>query len=124
MTSKASGNALVLGVVLCFTVVVAACTAIFISNPDGDNVTQLVTILLGSLGSTVAVLATLAKVSTMDQKVDYLANGGTDAKIRAGLADIIRPEFLRDDITVQIAEDRIHRAAGPSAPVPRARKPH
>lgn len=51
----------------------------------------------------------------INTKVDYLANGGTDAKVRAGIADVVRPEFLRDDSGDQIAADRVHRDASPAS---------
>lgn len=117
-----SSNALVIGIAGCFVAVVTACTAIYIANPAGENITSVLTILLGSLGSTIAVLATLAKVGDVDKrvgdvdrKVDFLANGGTDAKIRAGIADVVKDEFLKDEegTAEQLEADRAHRAAGP-----------
>src|SRR5690606_31731792 len=85
---------LALAVTACFVAVVSACTVIYVVNPGGDNVTSVLTVLLGSLGSTIAVLATLAKVQDVDRKVEYLANGGMDAKVRAGVADVMRDDML------------------------------
>lgn len=114
-------STLVLGIVACFITVVLACTLVALFA--GDGVADFITPLLGFTGTTLALLATIAKVGDVDSKVqdmkgnvEYLANGGTDAKIRAGIADVVKDEFLKDeDHTVeQLAADRIRRDEGPS----------
>lgn len=113
--SKAvSGTALIVGIVVCFVAVVGACTAIFLADPTGERATIMATTLLGSLTGTVAALAALYKVTDVDKKVEYLANGGTDAKIRAGIADVVKPDLLKDEAQDQIELDRLHRLAGPA----------
>lgn len=116
---KVSSGALIGGIVACFVTVVLASVTVVVLVPDQSAV-ALTTALLGSLTSTIAVLAALAKVSAVDEKVEYLANGGTDAKIRAGIADVVKPELLRADADTDelLAADRAHRAASP------ANKPH
>lgn len=105
------------GIVACFVVVVVACTLVTLFS-DRD-VATFITPVLGFTGTTLALLATLARVGAVDAKVDsvtesvdYLANGGTDAKIRAGIADVVKEDFIKDDVGEQLDADRATRAAG------------
>lgn len=98
-------------IVFCFTLACAA--AMFIAAPDGANTGSLITILLGPLAPTIGTLALLVKVSGTDAKVDQVAqdtyrltNGLLDAKVRAGVADVVAPELLREDAHAQVALDR------------------
>lgn len=109
-----STTGLVTGIVVMFCFVVAACVAMFIAAPEGSNTATMVTALLGTLAPTVAVLATLGKVQAMDRKVDYLANGGTDAKVRAGVADVLRADLLNPEAADQLDADRRHREHTPA----------
>lgn len=117
----ASTTVIVVSVVVMFCFVVAAVTGLTILAPDGSDVGAITTALLGSLATAVPVLVTLVKVQSMDgkqtatdEKVDYLANGGMDAKIRAGIADVVKAELLKPDAADQLETDRAHRAAGPA----------
>lgn len=112
MMGPKQGPALVVGIVACFVVVVCACTAAFIFAPAGKDVGLFLTGVLGFATTTVATLVTLNKVQTVDQKVDYLTNGGMDSKVRAGVADVLKPELLDPDAEPLIAADRVHRATG------------
>lgn len=78
-------NALVVAVVVMFCFVVAACAAVFVASPDGANTGSLITILLGSLASTIAALAALAGVARVDGKADKMLNGVMDHKIKHGV---------------------------------------
>lgn len=111
---KASTSTLlVAGIVACFVTVVTASTVAFIFAPDGDAVAMFLTMVLGFATSTIAVLVTLTKVQSVDEKVEYLANGGMDAKVRAGVAEVLRPELVDPEAEDLIAVDRVTRAAGP-----------
>jgi hypothetical protein len=113
---KSSPNTtLIVGIVACFVTVVTACTVAFIFTPEGDAVATFLTMVLGFATSTVAALVTLTKVQAVDQKVDYLANGGMDSKVRAGVAEVLKDEFVDPDAKSLIEADRAHRAAGPGA---------
>lgn len=111
---KTSSNALIAGIVVCFVVVVGACTAVYLADPGGDNVAGFITPILGFTGTTLALLATLHKIGETDKKVDYLANGGTDAKIRAGIADVVRDDLLKPGLEEQLEADYAHRDASPA----------
>lgn len=104
-------------VIVCFTM--ASCVALFVAAPEGANTGSLITILLGNLAPTLAVLALLAKQQQTDQKVDTigqtthrLANGLLDAKIRAGVADVLDPAYIDETAVQQLATDRAHRDRG------------
>lgn len=108
-----STTVVVVGVVVVFCFTIAACVAIFVAAPDGANTGSLVTILLSSVAQVIGVLALLIKVSGTDAKVDQVAqdtyrltNGLLDAKVRAGVADVVDPSLLREDAHVQVALDR------------------
>lgn len=111
-TPRTSTATLVAGIVACFITVVIACTLVTLFS--AADVATFVAPLLGFTGTTLALLAAMAKVNDVDRKVDYLANGGTDAKIRAGIADVVRPELLKDEAAPQLEADRAHREAGPA----------
>lgn len=106
-------NGLIFGVVACFVTVVVACTVAFIAAPDGDAVVTFLTMVLGFASTTVAALITLTKVQGVDKKVDYLANGGMDSKIRAGVAEVLRPHLIKPEAEALIEKDKAHREAGP-----------
>jgi hypothetical protein len=110
----------VVAVMFCF--VVAAVVGLTIFAREGTDVGPTVTALLGALATAIPILVTLVKVqeqgakqNELSEKVDYLANGGTDAKNRAALADVLKPELLKDDpeTQAQLEADRAHREAGP-----------
>ncbi len=115
-------NAVALAVTVCFVAVVAASTAVYAIDRDaaGDFVTPLFT----ALGTTVALIAGLAqlgrKQADTERKVDealagvnYLSNGGMDAKVRAGVADVLPDHLIDPEAKPQIEQDRVRRAAGP-----------
>lgn len=115
-------NAVVLAIAAGFVTIVAAATVVFLA--DSAAAAGFVTPLLTFAGTTFAVVAGLASVGRkqdeqrrqlddVSSKVEYLANGGTDAKVRAGVADVIRSELLDPKAAEQLAADRAHREAGP-----------
>lgn len=118
--NNALGLALALAV--CFVAVVAACTVVYAIDREGAGAfaTQLLT-ALGTIGALIAGLAQLGrKQADTDRKVDealagvtYLSNGGMDAKVRAGVAEVLPDHLIDEAIKPQLAEDRVRRAAGP-----------
>lgn len=124
--------AVLVALIICGTVLGLAAIAGFVvlvlnAPPETDLVK-----LLGAVGTGLAlVIAQVAnyvktgrvesRVAAQGAQVEYLTNGGTDAKVRAGLADIIDPRFLKPDVGEQLEADRAHRAASPAA---RAGAPH
>lgn len=114
-TRKTPTSTLVLGIVACFVTVVIACTIALIFAPDGDTIATFLTMILGFATSTVAALVTLVKVQAVDQKVDYLTNGGMDSKVRAGVAEVLKPELIDPDAQGLLIADRVTRDAGPGS---------
>ena len=117
--------AIALALAACFVAVVAACTVVFAINPDaaGDFATQLLT-ALGTIGALIAGLAQLGrKQDATDRKVDealagvqYLSNGGMDAKVRAGVADVLPDHLIDPQAMPLIEQDRVRRELGPQPP--------
>lgn len=123
----ASITVIIVSAVVMFCFVVAAVTGLAIFAPEGSDVGAITTALLGSLATVIPILVTLAKVQGMetrqsatDEKVNYLANGGMDSKIRAGVADVLPRSMLKDDVDDLLAADRAHREAGPEGSVTRS----
>lgn len=104
--SGPSTNVIVLAVLAMFVCVVGSITLMAIAVEDGARLESLVGQLLATLTPTIATVALLAKVHGVGRQVDFLANGGTDAKVRAAVADVIDPDLLREDAHDQIAVDR------------------
>lgn len=98
---------IVVGAVTCF--VVAAAVVIFVAAPEGANTGSLIALLIGIIPTTAASLAALAKVDQTGKVVDDLANGKMDAKIRAGLADLLPEHQIKPEAREQVARDRIRR---------------
>lgn len=115
-------NAILASMVAMFCTVIVAIVLVVIFAPSGTDVGGIITGLIGTMTTAVPVLLTLAKIRGLEQRVegadaklDYLANGGTDAKNRAALADVLPEQLLRPEyITEQLEADRAHREAGPT----------
>lgn len=106
-----TNNGIIAGVVSIVVVALGCATALTIFAPEADLAP-----VLALVGSTVATLATLAKLQGVDAKVDQvdkrtedLTNGLMDAKIRAGVADVIRPEHVDPEMADQLEADRTRR---------------
>lgn len=123
-TSYSSGPSIptILGGMFC--VLVVAIVVLVIFAPTGTDVGAIVTALLGAFAALVPSLITLVKIRTVEQrqeddaaKLDYLTNGGMDAKNRAAIADVLPEEFIRPEYREeQLDADRAHREAGPATP--------
>lgn len=120
MTSpRPANNVVVIAVCVVFCFTVAACVAVFVASPEGANTGSLITILVGTLAPTIASLGLLVKVQQVDEKADTtsaqvsqiaqdtyrLTNGLLDAKVRAGVADVV-PHLVHPDAEQQIEQDR------------------
>lgn len=98
----------VLGLVL----IAITLVALFTNKDEAGFLTPVI----GLAGVVVTQLVSTRKAEETNRQVRYLANGGTDAKIRAGIADVIKPELLKDEdgTAAQLEADRAHRDAGPA----------
>jgi hypothetical protein len=118
--SSRNNNVLVIVAAVVFCFVIAACVAVFAAAPEGANTGSLITLLIGQLAPTLVALGVLAKVNAVDQKADAtsaqvsqvaqdtyrLTNGLLDAKVRAGVADVLPDHLIDPDAREQIADDR------------------
>lgn len=100
-------------VVICFTVVaVSAILAIVLmvitvdqsALPEG-----WLSLFIGLVPAILIGLVNLAKTDRLESKVEDLGNGKMDAKIRAGVADVMRPEHVDPLMAAQLDLDRQRR---------------
>lgn len=98
-----SGNTLVWGVVVVLAITATATTLLAIFAPDSA---PIATMLVANLVTAIPALLALAKISNVDTQVDRLANGLMDAKVRAGLADVLPDELIDPDAHQLIQRDR------------------
>lgn len=110
-----SGTALILAIAAMFIAVTAAVTIIAVAVPESQNPAGLVGLLLGAFATLVVNVGVLFQLGQVKRNVDYLANGGTDSKIRAAIADVVDARYIRDDAQPQLTEDRLHRDHAPKA---------
>lgn len=110
-----SGTALIWAIAAMFIAVVGAVCVIAVAVPDSQNPAGLIGLLLGAFATLVVNIGVLFQLSQVKRNVDYLANGGTDSKVRAAIADVVDDQFLRDDAEPQLTEDRLHRDHAPKA---------
>lgn len=110
-------TAVIYAAALCFCFGITGIVVLVIFAPEGTDIAAVLSQIftgLAALGGAAVALLTRNKVETMDKKVEYLANGGTDSKNRAAIADVLKPEFIRDDAADLLDADRIHRTNGPA----------
>jgi len=92
-----------------FGVFVIGASVLVMLQADSDG-PLLAGLLLSQLATTIPVIASLARTEKVAAQVDELHNGKMDAKIRAGVADVIPGELLDDEyVRHQLAADRIRR---------------
>jgi hypothetical protein len=111
-------TAVAVALVVCATVLglgaVAGFVALVLYAPPETDLVKL----LGAIGTGAALVAAqiaqYLKTRQMGKSVEYLANGGTDAKVRAGVADVIDPRYLKAGVKDQLEADRAHRLASPA----------
>lgn len=96
---------------LCVTLIaIAAITGavILLSTANGDAEILAGLIFTGA-ASLVGTVVNLARTEQVKGTVDDLANGKMDAKIRAGVADVLADHFIDPAAVQQIAKDRTRR---------------
>jgi len=119
VSTRHPGNAVIIGIVAVVIVTILSSAMVLVFAPGTD-----VAPLVGLVAPTVAALASFAAVQRVGERVqrvekhtDDLANGKMDAKIRAGVADVIPDRLLDETYTRhQLAADRIRARSsdGPS----------
>lgn len=124
---------IVWAIVCLFSVTMGATVALFLVADNPTMAATMVTSLLGSLGTIAAVLVTLQKTAQVSARVDQVAgtmdtvdgrthdlvNGLLDAKVRAGVAEVLHPDLVDPAVLAQVDADKATRAEGraPGGPV-------
>lgn len=96
--------------VLALVLIAVTLVALFTSKDEAAFLTPVI----GLAGVGITQLVSARKVDETNRQVKYLANGGTDAKNRVSLVDVLKPEVVREEYREgQEAADRAHIEAGP-----------
>lgn len=100
-------TAIVAGVtaMFCVTIIVAAVLAALAP----EEAVTMIGLILAALSSTVVGVLALAKIGSVERTVDDLANGKMDAKIRAGIADVLPEHLIDNKARPQLEQDRRRR---------------
>jgi len=104
-----SSTAVIVGAVIALCFVVAAVVVLVLFLPPDRDAMPYVALLMSTVGTTVAGILALMKLQGVDDKVTDLTNGVMDAKIRAGVADVLPDSSLDPGAADQIRDDRARR---------------
>lgn len=114
--SGSTTRTIVWAIVILFAVCVTAVTLLQVYA--GEQASASITALLATLPATVAVIVNLvrtddvsAHVQEVRQNTRDLANGLMDAKVRAGVAEVLDPALIDEDAAEQLERDRARVAA-------------
>lgn len=99
-------------VVVCLTVVAVTAIGAVAGLVLADAETDKVVVVVGLVGTMVTALVGLTRTEQIKKTVDDLSNGRMDAKIRAGVADVLADHLIDQGATQQIEADRARRADG------------
>lgn len=101
-----------IAVVVCLTIVacvaIVAIAGLVLANAGVEQISTLV----GLLTLMVTGGFNLAKTEKIKAQVDDLANGRMDAKIRAGVADVMADDLIDPAVHEQVEADRVRRGEG------------
>lgn len=109
---KNTNTSLANAIVAVVAVAILGAVLVYIFAPEGADIAPLI----GLVGPTVATLAVLGKVNNVDDKIDRvdqrtedLTNGLMDAKLRAGVADVLGEHLIDPAARGQLEADRARR---------------
>lgn len=102
-----------LALIVCATIVVLALIAGFVAlvrlAPPGTDLVKIIGAVAAGLALVGGQLAGYLKTRKVDGKVTDLSNGLMDAKIRAAVAEVLKPALVDPDIHPQLEADRQRR---------------
>lgn len=107
---KTSNLAIVAATVLASVTLVAVVTLVVFAPADAD-LGLLLGLLFTNVGTMVTAIVGLVRTEQVRGTVDELANGKMDAKIRAGVADVLPNHLIDPAVDDQLVEDRAVRDA-------------
>lgn len=79
--------------------------------PDDADLGLLIGLLLTGGGNLLATILNVGRTEQVRATVDDLANGKMDAKIRAGVADVLPDHLVDPKVRTLVAQDRATRDA-------------
>lgn len=103
--NKQPSTALIVAVTIVAVSTIASITLILITLDKSELPEGWLGLFLGFLGSLIVAVLGLAKIDRVDRKVDDLSNGLMDAKIRAGVADVLAPHLIDPTMDEQLRTD-------------------
>lgn len=109
---KQPSTALIISVAVVACVAIASVALILVTLEKSELPEGWLGMFLGFLGTTMVAVISLAKIDKIGQQVDDLANGKMDAKIRAGVADVLGDHLIDPAATQQLEADRARRDEG------------
>lgn len=96
-------------IVICTTVVAVAAICALAVLIATEAATDSIGLFIGLIGTLTASLVGLARTEQIKTTVDDLNNGRMDAKIRAGVADVLGEHLIDPKARQQIEADRDRR---------------
>lgn len=95
MTSPRNGvpTVIVVAILVIFCFTVSSVVALAIAGPSNETTSTLISSLVGLIPTTIASLAVLMKVNTVERKVDdanRALNGEMDAKIQRNVSETLQ----------------------------------
>ena len=115
---RVGSTAALIVVAVVFVVTVVSVLLAFLFAPAERDVALVIAPLLGTLAPTIAAVALLvqvrgvqADVQQVRQDTHALTNGLLDSKVRAGVAEVIRPDLHRPGIAPVVEDDKRVRQA-------------
>lgn len=105
---KTSNLAIIASTVLASVTLVAAVGLVAFAPADAD-LGLLIGLLFTNVGTMVTGIVGLVLTEQVRGTVDELANGKMDAKIRAGVADVLPDHMVDPKVRPQVARDRATR---------------
>lgn len=109
---KQPSTALVISVAVVACVAIASVALILVTLEKSELPEGWLGMFLGFLGTLLVAVISLAKVDKIGQQVDDLSNGKMDAKIRAGVSDVLANHLIDPAAVHQLEADRARRDEG------------
>lgn len=107
---KTSNLAIIAGTVLASVTLLAVVGMVAFAPADAD-LGLLIGLMFTNVGTMLAAIVSLVRTEQVKGTVDELANGKMDAKIRAGVADVLPDHLVDAKAKPQLVLDRASRDA-------------
>lgn len=115
---KSSTNVLIIAATAAVITLVAAITLVAVLVQDSTRATTMIGLIAAPVTSLIGFLVLMARLDTVKGDVEQvkdhteaMTNGLGDAKTRAAVADVLRPDLIDPTIREQLVADRRRQAA-------------